>query len=215
MTVEAKICGINSTRALEAAVQGSADFIGLIFFPPSPRAVTPKQAHALAAQVPGRIKKVALVVDADDSALREICAAVPLDLLQLHGNESPERVARIKARFGLPVMKVIKVASAEDIAGARAYQQIADRFLFDAKAPKDMKNALPGGNALAFDWTLLTGRSWPIPWMLAGGLHADNVAAAVRSSGARAVDVVSGVEDKPGVKNPAKIQAFLDAVRTL
>jgi phosphoribosylanthranilate isomerase len=215
MTIEAKICGINSTQAAAAAAQGGADFIGLIFYPPSPRAVTPEQAHAIAAQVPGRIKKVALVVDAKDADLREICAAVPLDLLQLHGNESPERVARIRAQFGLPVMKAIKVASAEDIAGAQAYQGIADRLLFDAKAPKDMKNALPGGNALAFDWALLAGRSWPIPWMLAGGLHAGNLAAAVRSSGARAVDVVSGVEDKPGVKNPAKIQAFLDLARML
>ena len=178
-------------------------------------AVTPEQAHAIAAQVPGQVKKVALLVDAEDADLREICAAVPLDLLQLHGSESPERVARIKAQFGLPVMKVVKVASAEDIAGAQAYMGIADRLLFDAKAPDCMKNALPGGNALAFDWTLLAGRSWPIPWMLAGGLHAGNLAAAVRSSGARAVDVVSGVEDKPGVKNPAKIKAFLDAARAL
>ncbi len=215
MTVEAKICGINTAQAAAAAVQGGADFIGLIFYPPSPRAVTPKQAHAIAAQVPGRVKKVALVVDAGDDTLREICAAVPLDLLQLHGNESPERVARIKAQFGIQVMKVVKVASAEDIAGAQAYQRIADRFLFDAKAPKDMKNALPGGNALAFDWALLAGSSWPIPWMLAGGLHAGNLATAVRISGARAVDVVSGVEDKPGVKNPAKIQAFLDAAKAL
>ncbi len=215
MTVEVKICGINSTPAAAAAVRGGADFVGLNFYPPSPRAVTPKQAHAIAAQVPGRIEKVALLVDAGDAALREICEAVPLDLLQLHGNESPERVARIKAQFGLPVMKVVKVASAEDIAGAQAYLGIADRLLFDAKVPKDMKSALPGGNALAFDWELLAGRSWPIPWMLAGGLHAGNLATAVRSSGARAVDVSSGVEDKPGLKNPAKIQAFLDAARAL
>ena len=215
MTIEAKICGVNTTQAAAAAVQGGADFIGLVFYPPSPRAVTPKQAHAIAAQVPARVKKVALVVDADDNTLGEICAAVPLDLLQLHGDENPERVAQIKSRFGLPVMKVIKVASAEDIAGARAFQGVADRLLFDAKAPADMKNVLPGGNALAFDWTLLAGRSWPIPWMLAGGLHAGNLAAAVQSSRTRAVDVSSGVEDKPGVKSPAKIQAFLDAAKAL
>jgi len=215
MTIEAKICGINTAQAATAAVQGGADFIGLNFYPPSPRAVSPKQAHAIAALVPTWVKKVALVVDTDDNALGEICAAVPLDLLQLHGDENPERVAQIKSRFGLPVMKVIKVASAEDIAGARAYQGVADRLLFDAKAPADMKNALPGGNALAFDWTLLAGRSWPIPWMLAGGLHVGNLATAVQSSGARSVDVSSGVEDKPGAKNPAKIQTFLDLAKSL
>lgn len=215
MTLEVKICGIKTAQAVAAAVNGGADYIGLNFYPPSPRALSPKQAHAIAAQIPARVKKVALVVDADDATLGEICAAVPLDLLQLHGNESPERIARIKALFGLPVMKAVKVATRGDIDAAQAYGLIADRLLFDAKAPSDMKGALPGGNALAFDWTLLAGRSWPVPWMLAGGLHADNLAAAVQASHARAVDVSSGVEDKPGVKNPAKIQAFLDAARAL
>ncbi len=215
MTVEAKICGINTATAAAAAVHGGADYIGLVLYPPSPRAVSPKQAHAIAAAVPVRIKKVALLVDAQDATLREICEAVPLDLLQLHGSESPERVAQIRARFGLPVMKAVKIANAADVAGAQAYLPVADRLLFDAKPPKDMKNALPGGNALAFDWELLAGRSWPIPWMLSGGLHAGNLADAVRTSGARAVDVSSGVEDKPGLKNPTKIQAFLDTVRSL
>ncbi len=215
MTIEVKICGIKTAQAAAAAVNGGADYIGLNFYPHSPRALSPKQAHALAAQIPARVKKVALVVDADDATLGEICAAVPLDLLQLHGNESPERVARIKALFGLPVMKTVKVADAGDINAAQAYGLIADRLLFDAKAPSSMKGALPGGNALVFDWTLLAGRSWPVPWMLAGGLHAGNLAAAVHASHARAVDVASGVEDKPGVKNPAKIQAFLDAARAL
>jgi phosphoribosylanthranilate isomerase len=215
MTIEAKICGINTAAAATAAVEGGADYIGLVFFPPSPRAVTPKQAHAIAAQVPSRVKRVALLVDADDALIREVVAAVPLDLLQLHGGESPERVAQIKARFGIPVMKVIKVANAGDVASATTYLKVADRLLFDAKPPKDMKNALPGGNALSFDWELLAGRSWPIPWMLSGGLDAANLGQAVRTARATAVDVSSGVEDKPGVKNPAKIRAFLEAAKAL
>jgi phosphoribosylanthranilate isomerase len=215
MTIEVKICGINAAAAATAAVEGGADYIGLVFFPPSPRAVTPKQAHAIAAHVPARVKKVALLVDADDALIREVAAAVPLDLLQLHGGESPERVSHIKARFGVPVMKAIKVAGAEDVASATAYLRAADRLLFDAKPPKDMKNALPGGNALSFDWELLAGRLWPIPWMLSGGLHIANLAQAVRTARATAVDVSSGVEDKPGVKSPAKIRAFLEAARAL
>ncbi len=215
MTIEAKICGINSAAAAAAVVEGGADYIGLNFYPPSPRALTPKQAHAIAAQMPARIKRVALLVDAEDSAIRDIRDAVPLDLLQLHGSESPERVAEIKARFALPVMKAIKVAGPDDVAEARAYLKIADRLLFDAKPPKDMKNALPGGNALSFDWDLLAGQSWPIPWMLSGGLEAANLAEAVRVSRARAVDVSSGVEDRPGVKNPAKILSFLAAAQAL
>ena len=215
MSIEAKICGINAQAAAEAAAAGGADYIGFIFYPPSPRAVTPAQAHALAAAVPGRVGKVGLFVDAEDAAIREVCEAVPLTLLQLHGSESPERVSQIKARFGLPVMKAIKIAGPDDVAAARAYLKVADRLLFDAKPPKDMKGALPGGNALSFDWRLLAGESWPIPWMLSGGLEAGNLAEAVRTAGARAVDVSSGVEDKPGVKNPAKIRDFLKTARTL
>ena len=215
MTIEAKICGINAAPAAAAAVEGGADFIGLVLYPPSPRAVTPGQAHAIAAQVPARVKKVALLVDAEDAVIGEICAAVPLALLQLHGGESPDRVAQIKARFGLPVMKAIKVASAEDVESARAYLKVADRLLFDAKPPKDMKNALPGGNALSFDWELLAGQTWPIPWMLSGGLDAGNLAQAVRTARAPAVDVSSGVEDKPGVKIPEKIRAFLEAAKAI
>lgn len=213
MTIEAKICGINTIAAAATAVGAGADYIGLVFYPPSPRAVTPQQAHAIAATVPPRVRKVALLVDADDARIRQIREAVPLDLLQLHGAETPARVAEIKARFGLPVMKAVKIAGADDVAGAEAYLRAADRLLFDAKPPKDMKGALPGGNALAFDWELLAGRSWPIPWMLSGGLDAANLAEAVRISRARAVDVSSGVEDKPGVKNPDKIRAFLAVAR--
>ena len=215
MSIEAKICGINAPAAAEAAVAGGADYIGFIFYPPSPRAVTPAQAHALATAVPGRVGKVGLFVDAEDAAIREVREAVPLTLLQLHGSERPERVAQIKARFGLPVMKAIRIAGPDDVAAARAYLKVADRLLFDAKPPKDMKGALPGGNALSFDWRLLAGESWPIPWMLSGGLEAGNLAEAVRTAGARAVDVSSGVEDKPGVKNPAKIRDFRKTARAL
>ena len=215
MSIEAKICGINAHAAAEAAAAGGADYIGFTFYPPSPRAVTPEEAHAIAAGVPARVAKVALLVNPEDAAIRALSEAVPFDLLQLHGSESPARVAQIKARFGLPVMKAIKVAGPDDIAAARAYLKVADRLLFDAKPPRDMKDALPGGNALSFDWRLLAGARWPIPWMLSGGLEAGNLAEAVRTAGARAVDVSSGVEDRRGVKNSAKIRDFLKTAKAL
>lgn len=210
-----KICGINSPEAMAAAVEAGAAFVGFVFFPRSPRHVTPEQARALAQRVPGGIVKVGLFVDPDDETLQRTLTQVPLDLLQLHGDEPPARVAEIKQRFGLPVMKVIKVSTAEDLAQAANYRGIADRLLFDAKPPKDDAKALPGGNAVSFDWTLLRGREWDRPWMLAGGLTADSLAGAVRISGAPAVDISSGVEDSPGVKNPEKIHAFLAAAKSL
>jgi phosphoribosylanthranilate isomerase len=213
--IEAKICGINSPEALRAAGRGGARFVGFNFYPRSPRVLTPGEAGALAARVPPGVSKVGLFVDPDDDQLAATLERVAFDLLQLHGSETPERVAQIRARFGLPVMKVIKVATAEDLAGADDYLGVVDRLMFDAKAPQAMKSALPGGNAVAFDWRLLAGRSWTRPWMLAGGLHADNLAEAVGISGARAVDVSSGVEERPGVKSPEKIAAFLDQARAL
>lgn len=213
MTVEVKICGVNAPAALAAAAEGGADYVGFVFYPPSPRSIAPATAAALAAAAPARLRKVALTVDADDARLKEILEAAPIDLLQLHGGESVSRVAEIRARFGVPVMKVLKVAGAEDVAAAAAYEPVADRLLFDAKPPRDMKGALPGGNALIFDWQLLAGRTWARPWMLSGGLDADNVAEALRISGASAVDVSSGVEDRPGVKNSDKIRAFIAAAK--
>ncbi len=213
MSVEVKICGVNSPAALGAAVAGGADYVGFNFYPPSPRYVTPGAARELAAAAPESLIKVGVVVDLDDAALAAILKHAPLDMLQLHGHESPERVTEIRARFALPVIKAVKIAGADDVAGARAYCAVAERLLFDAKPPKDMAGALPGGNALALDWQLLAGTAWPIPWMLSGGLDADNVAEALRVSGARAVDVSSGVEDKPGAKNPDKIRAFLTAAK--
>ncbi|MBT5048747.1 MAG: phosphoribosylanthranilate isomerase [Rhodospirillaceae bacterium] len=215
MSVQAKICGINSEAAMGAAVEGSADYVGLVFYAPSPRAVTAIEAAELVRQVPDDVIKVGLFVDMDDATFSAILSQVTLDLLQLHGAETPERVAEIHALTGLPVMKAIKVAGAQDIEAADRYLDCADRLLFDAKAPPDLKGALPGGNALMFDWTLLAGRDWPCPWMLSGGLDADNVAEAVSISGALAVDVSSGVEQAPGVKDPARISAFLSAVKAL
>ena len=213
MSIEVKICGINTPAALAAAVEGGADYVGFVFYPRSPRYVTPRAAQALATQAPARVTKVGMAVDLDDAALAAILEAVPLDLWQLHGDESPARVAQIKERFGLPVMKAVKIAEPADVAAAEAYLRVADRLLFDAKPPKAMTEALPGGNALAFDWRLLAGRTWPLPWMLSGGLDPANVAEAARICGARAVDVSSGVEDRPGLKNPDKIRAFLAAAK--
>ncbi len=215
MTIEVKICGVNSPAALAAAVEGGADYLGFNFYPPSPRYVTPGRAREIAAATPESLTKVGVVVDLDDAALAALLEGVPLDMLQLHGRESPERVDEIRARFGLPVMKVVRIACADDVDAAEAYCAVADRLLFDAKPPKDMTGALPGGNALALDWRLLAGKAWPIPWMLSGGLDAENLAEAVRTSGARALDVSSGIEDAPGRKSPDKIRAFLAAARGL
>jgi phosphoribosylanthranilate isomerase len=213
MTVQVKICGISTPEAMTAALEGGAAFVGLVFYPPSPRAVMPEQAAPLAALVPDEVITTGLLVDADDATIEAILHEVPLDLLQLHGAESPARVAAVKARFGLPVMKVVKLRQPGDLEAVEPYLAVADRLLFDAKPPAEMTGALPGGNAVTFDWTLLAGTTWALPWMLAGGLTAENVARAIAVSGAPAVDVSSGVEDSPGVKNPNKIKVFLDAAR--
>ncbi len=215
MTVRAKICGLNEAHAVRAAVDTGAAFVGFVFYPPSPRALTPDQAAALAELVPGHVGKVGLFVDAGDTAIDNALDAAGLDMLQLHGAESPERVAALRARTGCRVMKAIKVAGLADLERAPAYYESADWLMFDAKPPKDMKGALPGGNALAFDWLLLKDWNFPLPWMLAGGLDAGNVEEAVGLSGARVVDSSSGVEDSPGVKSAAKIRHFLRAVAAL
>lgn len=215
MSVTAKICGINDETAMRTAIAAGARFVGLVFYPPSPRALDPDAAASLAALVPAGVAKVGLFVDPDDALLDAVLAKVPLDLIQLHGDESPERCLDIRERTGLPVMKVIKVANAADVEATHAYAGAVDWLMFDAKAPKDMKNALPGGNALAFDWTLLSAQEWPVPWMLAGGLNADNVTEAVLASGATIVDVSSGVEAEPGRKDPDRIRAFLEEVGSL
>jgi phosphoribosylanthranilate isomerase len=210
MSAAAKICGVNSVPAVEAAAR--ADFVGFNFFPRSPRYVRPDQARFLAAKLPLRVVRVALVVDLDDGAIDAIVSVFRPDLIQLHGAETPARVAEIRKRTGLPAMKVIGVSQGSDLDGTNAYLDVADRLMFDAKPPK-REGALPGGNAVSFDWTLLAGRTWKRPWMLAGGLTPSNVASAIATSGAPAVDVSSGIEDRPGHKSPRLIRRFLAAVR--
>ncbi|MBB6253602.1 phosphoribosylanthranilate isomerase [Nitrospirillum iridis] len=211
MPVKAKICGINHPEALTAAASGGARYIGLVFFAKSPRNVSLPLAAELARTVPTGVRTVGLFVDPTDAFLDRALAQVPLDLIQLHGDETPERVAGIRAAHRVPVMKALKVETAADLDAASAYEPVADMLLFDAKPPKG--SALPGGNGVAFDWTLLTGRHWSKPWMLSGGLTPETVADAIRISGAASVDVSSGVEDRPGHKDPALIHAFLNAVR--
>lgn len=214
MTVQVKICGIGEPETLRAAVEGGARWIGLVFYPASPRYVPPAMAAELARMVPTTVRTVGLFVDPDDDFLEHVVTQVPFDMLQLHGTETPRRVAAVKAAFSIPVMKAIKVGGPEDLERAAEYAQACDRLLFDAKPPAKV-TALPGGNGIAFDWTLLTGRSWPKPWMLSGGLNAGNVADAVQTTGAPAVDVSSGVEDRPGHKDAALIRAFLETAARL
>ena len=211
MSIEVKICGITDAAALAVAVESGADLIGLVFFAPSPRSVTPDQAAQVVRNAPPGVKRVGLFVDADDAAIDAVLAKVPLDLLQLHGSEPPARVAALKARTGRAVIKAVKLGAAADLAHAAPYLGVADRILFDAVAPKGATR--PGGNALAFDWSILAGTAPRAPWMLSGGLTPENVAEAIRITGATCVDVSSGVEDRPGVKNPAKIRAFIAAAR--
>jgi len=194
-----------------ACADAGARYVGFNFFPKSPRYLPPDRAAVLAADVPMGIAKVALVVNATDAELDHLTQSVPIDMLQLHGTEPADRVAQIKLRYGLPIMKVVGIAGAEDLAKIDAYTGVADQILIDAKAPKDA--VLPGGNGLSFDWQLLTGRRWPLPWMLAGGLTPSNVAEAIQRTGATQVDVASGVEAAPGVKTAELIKAFGEATR--
>ncbi len=215
MAVDVKICGLSEPETLLAAIAGGAAMVGFNFFPTSARYVTPDQAASLASRVPEQVLRVGLTVDPSDGELADILRQVPLDVIQLQGGESPARVAEIRERFGKQVMKAVKIATRADVAEAAAFEPVADRLLFDAKPPKSMTKALPGGNAIAFDWRLLAGKRWSRPWMLAGGLKADNLADAVKESGATAVDVASGVESAPGKKDTALIRAFLEKARAL
>ncbi|MEC9345014.1 MAG: phosphoribosylanthranilate isomerase [Pseudomonadota bacterium] len=214
MGVHAKICGLNTPDVVDAAIAGGADAVGFVFYPPSPRAVSPETAAVLAGHA-GTALKVGLFVDPDDALLDRVLGALDLDIVQLHGSESPERVREIEALTGRPAMKAIKIAGPEDLGVVRDYDDAASWLLFDARPPKDRANALPGGNGVSFDWRLLAGRRWSKPWMLSGGLDATNVAEAVRISGAPWVDVSSGVETKPGEKSPALIARFLNAVQAI
>ncbi|MFM7345204.1 MAG: phosphoribosylanthranilate isomerase [Tagaea sp.] len=212
MTVAVKICGLNTPESVRAVARANADYAGFNFFARSPRFVTPAKAAALAADLPASVRRVALVVDADDGALGAIVAALRPGLVQLHGAETPERSREIASKFDTPVMKVLGVSAKSDLARADAYAGAVERIMFDAKPPK-RPDALPGGNAVSFDWTILSEASLALPWMLAGGLTPSNVAEAIRISGARAVDVASGVETAPGVKSPELIREFVESVR--
>ncbi|MFV0473409.1 MAG: phosphoribosylanthranilate isomerase [Pikeienuella sp.] len=203
-----KICGLKTPGAMRAAAGAGAGYAGFNFFPKSPRYLAPAAARALAAEAPAGMVKVALLVDPDDDLVDEI-AALPIDMIQLHGGEPPARVAAVRARAGLPVMKAVGVAVAADLKEIDAHETVADQLLVDARPAPGA--ALPGGNGAPFDWRLLAGRSWARPWLLAGGLTAANVAEAIRLTGARQVDVSSGVESAPGVKDEAKIRAFIRA----
>lgn len=207
-----KICGLSTEPTLEAALEAGADRVGFVVFPKSPRHVSPDRLRLLAGRAGARAAVVVLTVDADDALLAEVIDAARPSMLQLHGRETPERVAAIRTRFGLPVMKAVAVSATPDLAGVPAYAAVADEILFDAKPPPGAR--LPGGNGVPFDWRLLSALDLPVPFMLSGGLTADNVGEALAVSRAPAVDVSSGVETAPGVKDPEKILAFVRAVRS-
>jgi len=209
--IRVKICGLRTPADVTAVARAGAAYAGFVFFAKSPRNVTLPEARLAALAAPPGLARVALTVDADDGTLDAIVEAVPLDMLQLHGHESPDRVAQVRARYRLPVMKAIGLADESDLPAIFAFSTIADQLLIDAKPPRGAD--LPGGNGLAFDWRLLAGRRWLRPWMLAGGLTAENVGEAVRLTGARQVDVSSGVESALGVKDSARIAAFCNATK--
>lgn len=213
MSVRVKICGLKSSEALDAALAAGADYVGLVFYPRSPRNIDIAKAAALAARSRGRATVVALLVDPTDALVDEVMQHVAPDLLQLHGKETPERVAQIRARADRLVMKALAVETADDARQALAYRDAADLILFDAKAPKDLANALPGGNGVPFDWRALEAVKDQVPYMLSGGLTPDNVAAAIAVTGATAVDVSSGVERAPGEKDPDLIRRFVAAAK--
>lgn len=210
-TLDVKICGLKTEAALEAALAGGASHVGFIFFPKSPRNIEPAEAGRLRRLVAGKAKAVAVTVDADDALLDEIVAQMKPDMLQFHGHETPERVAAAKVRYGLPVIKAFSVSEARDLEAITPYRGIADRFLFDAKPPKDA--LLPGGNGVAFDWHILAGLDADLDYMLSGGLNAANIGDALRLANPPAIDVSSGVESAPGIKDPAEIEQFFRAVR--
>lgn len=212
MSTIVKICGLREARHVDAAVAAGAGLTGFVFFPPSPRNVSIEEAASLTARVPESVRKVALTVDADDDLLARIVAGAGIDTVQLHGSETPARVDHVRKAFGLPVIKALPISSADDVAAARIFEGHADMLLFDAKPPKDATR--PGGNAESFDWTLLQGIDFQVPWLLAGGLDASNVARALSITGAPMVDVSSGVEDAPGQKSTQKIRDFIAAVQS-
>ncbi len=211
MALTVKICGLTTPEALDAALESGADLVGFVFFPPSPRNLGLEAARILGAQVKGRAGKVALTVDANDETLLGIVEALRPDMLQLHGKETTERVVQVRTRFGLPVIKALPIAERADLSPIREYAQVSDRLLFDARPPKQATR--PGGLGRRFDWTLLAGINPGVSYMLSGGLDAGNVAEALRITRAPGVDVSSGVESAPGIKDPERIREFIRAAR--
>jgi len=211
MDLTVKICGLRTPETLHAAIEAGADWVGFVFFPKSPRHVSLDEARALGPLVAGRAQKVALLVDAPDATIADVIAALQPDFLQLHGHETPERVGEIKQRFGVPLIKAVGISGQDDLIQARAYESVVDWMLYDAKPPKQA--VLPGGNGVSFDWTLLKEAGKQHHFMLSGGLDADNVANALAITGAAGVDVSSGVESAPGIKDTKRIKAFMAAVR--
>ncbi|MBC7906041.1 MAG: phosphoribosylanthranilate isomerase [Rhodospirillaceae bacterium] len=207
---DVKICGLTDEDSIDVAIEAGAEYLGFVFFAKSPRALTAEHAAELTQFIEG-VQKVGLFVDPDDALLNEVVTHVRLDLLQFHGNETPERLAQIRDEYCVPVMKVIPLADAADLKAAEPFYDVVDQLLFDAKPPKG--SDLPGGNAVSFDWSILKGFKCPVPWMLAGGLTPANVAEAIKATGAKAVDVSSGVESAPGVKDADKIRAFVKAAQ--
>ena len=209
--VRVKICGVRDRATVDAVAEEGGAYVGFVFYPKSPRAIDATTAAALAAHAPAGLCKVGLFVDPDDAAIETILTEAPLDMIQLHGAETPARIGAVRARFGLPVMKAVKIAAASDLPALAEAEAAADQILCDAKPAKS--GELPGGNGVAFDWRLIADRAWSRPWMLAGGLTPDNVAEAIRLTGARQIDLSSGVERAPGVKDPTLIRRFFDATR--
>jgi phosphoribosylanthranilate isomerase len=211
MTIAVKICGITSPEAVDAAVQAGTVYGGLVFHPNSPRNLDVARAGQLARHMRGKLKVVTLLADPSDEMVGRIVSELAPDFIQLHGNEPARRVAYLRAKFDTPIIKALPVAEASDLAAASEYESVADMLMFDAKAPKDAKR--PGGHGAAFDWKILAGHKFNKPWFLAGGLDPENVARAIALSGAKMVDVSSGVESAPGVKDPARILQFINATR--
>jgi phosphoribosylanthranilate isomerase len=214
MSFAVKICGLTEPERLDDAVRWGADYVGFIFYPPSGRCLRPDLAHDLAARVPPGVEKVGVFVDPSDAELEAVLAHVPLDIIQLHGSEPAERIEAVGLSTGCRVMKALRVEEADDLATLDEYAAIADLLLFDAKPPR-RPDAIPGGNGLAFDWQLLAGLALTKPWALAGGITADNLAVAIDALRPTIVDVSSGVESRPGIKDPQKLRAFFDEVTRL
>lgn len=213
MALFTKICGLNDPVGLTTALENGADMCGFVFFPPSPRSLSPEQAEELLREVPTGTDRVGVFVDPETDYLDRVLAKARLDLLQLHGDETPDRCRAISVYFGLPIIKAFKVSTREDVEKARDYEDLVDWLMFDARPPAGADR--PGGHGKSFDWTILKGVTFRRPWILSGGLTPENLSEAVKQSGATAVDVSSGVESAPGKKDPAKIRAFLEAARRL